>query len=148
MVQRTESATTVSASPADVLAVIEDVECYPQWAGGISAVELVERTADERPLLARFTMSSGPLRDTLLMRYEWATAADGTGTVSWSLAEPGTVTTSLDGTYELAPGEDGTAVTYRLAVEVGIPMLGMLRRRAEKAIIDAALKDLKARVEA
>ena len=42
----------------------------------------------------------------------------------------------------------GTEVTYRLAVEVSIPMIGMLRRKAEKVIIDTALKGLKKRVEA
>ena len=36
---------------------------------------------------------------------------------------------------------------YRLAVELGIPMIGMLRRKAEKVIIDTALKGLKNRVE-
>jgi len=38
-------------------------------------------------------------------------------------------------------------VTYRLAVDVKIPMLGMLKRKAEKVIIDTALKELKKRVE-
>ena len=45
--------------------------------------------------------------------------------------------------------EDGvsTAVTYRLSVDVKIPMLGMLKRKAEKVIIDTALTELKKRVE-
>ena len=38
-------------------------------------------------------------------------------------------------------------VTYRLAVDVAIPMIGMLKRKAEKVIIDTALKGLKKRVE-
>jgi hypothetical protein len=38
-------------------------------------------------------------------------------------------------------------VTYRLRVDVSIPMIGMLKRRAEKVIIDTALKGLKQRVE-
>ena len=147
MAQRTESSITVAAPPVDVLAVIADVEQYPEWASGITAVDVLERCADTRPGLARFTMSSGPIRDTLLLRYEWATEPAGTGTVTWSLTEPGSVTTTLDGAYELAAGGAGTSVTYRLTVEIGIPMPGLLRRRAEKAIIDAALKDLKARVE-
>jgi hypothetical protein len=53
----------------------------------------------------------------------------------------------MDGTYELTATESGTHVTYRLAVDLAIPMIGMLRRKAEKVIIDTALRGLKKRVE-
>jgi hypothetical protein len=56
--------------------------------------------------------------------------------------------TGMDGSYELDEVDDGTRVTYKLAVNVSIPMLGMLKRKAEKVIIDTALKGLKRRVEA
>jgi hypothetical protein len=38
-------------------------------------------------------------------------------------------------------------VTYTLEVELSIGMLGMFRRKAEKMIMDTALKQLKRRVE-
>ena len=41
----------------------------------------------------------------------------------------------------------GTKVTYDLEVDLKIPMIGMLKRKAEKVIIDTALKELKKRVE-
>ena len=44
-------------------------------------------------------------------------------------------------------GAGGTEVTYRLTVDVKIPMLGMIERKAEKVIIDRALAGLKKRVE-
>ena len=54
----------------------------------------------------------------------------------------------MDGAYELEPlGDGSTGVTYRLAVSISIPMIGMLKRKAEKVIIDTALKGLKKRVE-
>jgi hypothetical protein len=53
----------------------------------------------------------------------------------------------MDGAYRLATRGAGTAVTYELSVEVKMPMLGMLRRKAEKTIIDTALKELKKRAE-
>jgi hypothetical protein len=40
-----------------------------------------------------------------------------------------------------------TEVEYELVLELRIPMIGLLRRKAEKAIIDIALKELKKRVE-
>ena len=39
-------------------------------------------------------------------------------------------------------------MTYSLAVDLAIPMIGMFRRKAEKMIMDTALKELKRRVEA
>jgi hypothetical protein len=38
-------------------------------------------------------------------------------------------------------------VTYSLAVDLAVPMIGVLRRRAEKQIMDTALKELRKRVE-
>jgi hypothetical protein len=42
---------------------------------------------------------------------------------------------------------EATEVTYQLFVDVSIPMIGLLRRKAEKVVIDTALKGLKQRVE-
>ena len=38
-------------------------------------------------------------------------------------------------------------MVYRLAVDISIPMIGLIKRKAEKAIIDTALRGLKERVE-
>ena len=54
---------------------------------------------------------------------------------------------SQQGSYVLDDVGGPTEVTYRLAVDLNIPVLGMLKRRAEKMIIDTALKGLKKRVE-
>lgn len=147
MAQRTESFITVDAPPEEVLAVLVDLERYPTWAGGITAAEVVGTDAAGRPATARLTMSSGPVRDSLLLAYDWTVAAAGTGTVFWSLVEPGRVTSRMDGSYELVGAGTGTTVTYRLEVDVTITLPGLLRRKAEKVITDAALKDLKKRVE-
>ena len=66
--------------------------------------------------------------------------------VSWKLVKGG-IQKAQDGSYELVSDGDATTVTYKLSVEVNFPMIGMLRRKAEKVIIDTALKGLKRRVE-
>ena len=40
-----------------------------------------------------------------------------------------------------------TRVDYELTLDLKIPMIGLLRRKAEKVITDTALKELKKRVE-
>ena len=55
---------------------------------------------------------------------------------------------AMDGSYALAGNGDGTTtVVYRLAVDISIPMIGLIKRKAEKVIIDTALRGLKERVE-
>jgi hypothetical protein len=56
--------------------------------------------------------------------------------------------TAMEGSYQLerlAP--DSTSVEYTLTLDLKIPMIGLLRRKAEKVITDTALKELKRRVE-
>ncbi|MFP5346030.1 MAG: SRPBCC family protein [Actinomycetes bacterium] len=145
MADRTESTISIDANPEQVLRVIADLDSYPEWVDDVKTVEVLSRRGG-RPLQARFVLDSGPIKDTYVLEYSWPPGRTGTGTVSWSLVE-GTIISSLDGSYELVAAGDGTDVTYRLSVDVKVPMLGMLKRKAERVIIDKALKELKKRVE-
>lgn len=144
---RTTSDIVIDAGPSDVMAVIADFASYPSWATGVRSAQVIEPGTDaagrDRADRVRFTLDAAPIRDTYELLYTW----DGDRSVSWSLAEKATVLTALDGTYALAEVEAGTRVTYQLAVDVAVPLLGTLKRKAEKVIIDAALKGLKQRVE-
>jgi carbon monoxide dehydrogenase subunit G len=137
------SSITVAASRADVMAVIADFASYPEWATGVRSAEVVASDGDGRASLVRFQLDAGVIKDSYVLSYDW----DADAGVRWDLAEPGSVITALSGGYLLADADGGTEVTYDLAVDVRIPMLGMLKRRAEKTIIDTALKGLRGRAE-
>lgn len=146
MADSTSSTTVIDAAPDQVLAVIADLESYPQWAGGVKDVTVTEYT-EELPCAARFTVENGPIKDTYTLAYTWETTAQGTGTVSWTLVSS-TALKALDGSYTLTASGEGTAVRYDLAVELAVPLPGILKRRAQKAIVTTALKDLAAQVSA
>lgn len=146
MADRTESSIGIDARAAEVLDVIADVESYPQWAAEVKEVTVLSEEGDGWVDQVQYTLDAGVLRDTYVLDYEWDVQEDGTGVVSWSLVT-GTVLKEMTGSYTLESTGPGTTVTYRLTVDVKIPMLGMLKRRAEKVIIDTALKELKRRVE-
>jgi ribosome-associated toxin RatA of RatAB toxin-antitoxin module len=146
MADRTESSIGIDAGPAEVLDVIADVESYPQWAAEVKEVTVLSEEGDGWVDQVQYTLDAGVLRDTYVLDYEWDVQEDGTGVVSWSLVT-GTVLKEMTGSYTLESTGPGTTVTYRLTVDVKIPMLGMLKRKAEKVIIDTALKELKRRVE-
>ncbi|WP_088289377.1 SRPBCC family protein [Kineosporia sp. A_224] len=146
MADRTESSIVVVAAPGDVLDVIADFDAYPEWTGAVQAADVVEEYEDGWASQVRFTLDAGVLKDTYTLAYEWDVDENGTGTVSWNLVEA-TVLKAMDGSYRLRENGSGTEVTYTLAVDLRVPMLGMLRRKAEKVIIDTALNELKKRVE-
>lgn len=162
MADRTESTIIVNAAPTAVLAVIADFAKYPEWTGAVREVEVLE-VGDPGPTglvapgaggepvrlagLVRFRLDAGAIRDTYTLAYRWDVSGPGPHTVAWTLVEAG-VLTAMDGSYRLQSVEEGGCrVTYSLTVDLRMPMLGMLRRKAEKVIIDTALNELKKRVE-
>ena len=144
MAEQTESSITINASAEQIMNVIADLEAYPQWSDGITSVKILSKYEDDgRPADARFTLASGPIKDTYELEYDWV----GNQKVTWTLTTA-EMLTAMDGEYELSEKGNGvTQVHYRLSVDVKIPMIGMLKRKAEKVIVDTALKGLKDRVE-
>ena len=132
----------IEASPTQILQVIADLQAYPQWSDGISSVDVLE-TQNGLPTLARFFLDAGIIKDTYELAYIW----DEEASVSWTLVSA-TVLTVMDGSYQLsAVGNGATEVAYALTVDIKMPMLAMLKRKAEQTIVETALKGLKVRVE-
>ncbi|MFJ3216000.1 SRPBCC family protein [Kitasatospora sp. NPDC086801] len=143
MAEHTRSSITIDATPATVMAVIADFAAYPAWTGEVKEIEVLEACDDGRAAQVRLLLDAGAIRDEHVLAYTW----DGDREVGWTLVRS-QMLRSLDGSYALAPLSGGrTEVTYQLAVDVKIPMLGMIKRKAEKVIIDRALAGLKKRVE-
>jgi carbon monoxide dehydrogenase subunit G len=142
MADLASSTITISAPPDAVMAVIADIDRYPEWTGQIKSAEVLDAGADGRPRQARFVMDAGVLKDEYVLEYDWNPSG-----VAWHLVGTSAVQKSQVGSYALAPLSGGTEVTYSLSVDIAMPMLGMFKRKAEKMIMDSALKELKKRVE-
>jgi ribosome-associated toxin RatA of RatAB toxin-antitoxin module len=133
----------IHAEPARVMAVIADFAAYPEWTGAIKSVDITVPGTPGRARQVRYVMDAGLLKDTYELAYTWA--PDGLS-VSWDLVS-GSLQKAQRGSYRLQPVADGTEVTYSLNVEPSIPLIGPLRRKAERSILDTALKELRKRVE-
>jgi carbon monoxide dehydrogenase subunit G len=142
MADQTTSSITIAAPASGVMAVISDFGSYPQWATGVKQTDVQRIGPDGRPARVRFVLDATPIRDEYTLEYEW----DGDVEVRWTLVEGGVIT-AMDGAYRLDPQGPLTRVSYRLAVDVAIPLIGLLKRKAEKAIVETALAGLKQRVE-
>ncbi len=124
------------------MAVIADFDSYPDWVDSIKTAEVLT-WADDMPQTVRMVLDSGPIKDEYTMELTWPDEL----TARWRLVE-GKLLKAMDGAYELEPlGPDTTTVTYTLTVDINLPLVAMLKRTAEKTIIDNALRGLKKRVE-
>ena len=142
MADQTTSSIVVDAPPSEVMAVIADFPAYPTWAKGVTTADVVSELPDGRADQV-FRLDVSPITDEYTLAYTWS----GDEQVTWTLVE-GKMLRALDGAYVLGDRGDGTTdVTYRLALDVSIPLIGMLKRKGEKILIDTALKGLKKRVE-
>jgi ribosome-associated toxin RatA of RatAB toxin-antitoxin module len=145
MADRTRASIEIGAPADAVMAVIADLQTYPEWTGEVKKAEVLETDPETgRASRAVLTIDGGALRD----RQELAYTFEGDHAVRWSLVK-GDMLRSLEGAYTLTPSADGgaTTVEYTLAVDTKIPLLGMMKSKMEKVIIDRALAGLKKRVE-
>jgi uncharacterized membrane protein len=133
-------------APLDkVAAVICDFPRYPEWADAMKQVEVLSEYEDGYAAEVRFVIDAGVMADDYTLEYSYA---EDLSRIEWHLVAPSKTQRSQQGSYDLVEDPAGTTtVTYTLEVELSIGMLGMFRRKAEKLIMDTALKQLKNRVE-
>ncbi|MFI0795420.1 SRPBCC family protein [Micromonospora rubida] len=135
----------IGASPDRVATVICDFTRYPEWTEAMRRAEVIEEYEDGYASQVRFAIDAGVLADEYVLAYEYS---EDLTRIEWHLVAPSKMQRSQRGAYDLVGNPDGTTtVTYTLEVELSVGMLGMFRRKAEKMIMDTALKQLKLRVE-
>lgn len=145
MTEHSTQSIIVDAAPEQIMEVIGDFASYPTWAGSVKSAEVAETDENGWAQTVDFVLDAGVLKDRYTLAYDWDGYPE---RVSWHLVK-GSMQKSQQGSYALQPVGDGaTKVTYSLSVDLAIPMIGMMKRKAEKVIMDTALKELKKRVEA
>ena len=142
MADQSTQSIVVDASAADVMAVIADFPSYPQWVAAARTVEVLENGNDGRARRVRFVLDAGSVKDDYVLDYAWQR----NHAVSWTLVSS-QLMKRQDGSYTLSESDGRTEVTYAITIDTKIPLLGMMKRKAEKVILDTALKELKKRVE-
>ena len=147
MVDKTADKTTqsiyIDADPGTVMDVIADIAAYPEWVSEYTEAEVLETDPAGNPRVDRLVLEATVLNDTMVFQYDWPADRK---SVRWSLVSSSLLKT-LEGRYTLKPKGSGTDVTYELSVDLRVPMIGLLKRRAERRLTETALKDLKTRAE-
>lgn len=136
----------VNASPSDCFDVVADFEQYPQWAPDIKEARVLRRDDSGAGGLVAFRAAAMGRSVTYTLKYFYGSNPL---RVAWRLVE-GDQVRHLEGEYELAPSTDDegkTLITYSLAAELAVAVPGFVKRRAESRIMQAALDQLRRRIE-
>lgn len=144
MAEQTTERIHVEASPERCYEVAADFERYPEWAKDVKEVTVHGRDEEGRAVEVEYRAAAMGRSVTYTLQYDYGEAP---AAFSWELLK-GDLMKRLDGTYRFDPDDGGTRVTYELAVDLALPLPGLVKRRAEGRIVGNALKELKKVVEA
>jgi uncharacterized membrane protein len=122
---------------------ITDYETFPTWQSAVVDTEVLDWDEQGRGKRVRLFVDAKVRKVdyTLDYRYEEPTR------IEWDFVE-GNGINDADGHYlleELAPNR--TRATYKLGLEVGIPLPGPVARRAHRTTLKASVEDLKREAE-
>ncbi|MDE3226889.1 MAG: SRPBCC family protein [Acidobacteriota bacterium] len=144
MAEFSKSTISIDAPIADVQKALFELDKYPEWSSQIKSSEALAHDDQGRITKVKMSIDAGMMKDRLTLDYDWSKAPS---SLSFSLDEADLLT-GMDGVYTIkAIDEDTTEVTYELEVSLSMPVPAMMRQKAEKATIDAALSQLKTSLE-
>lgn len=145
VVEHTSEVMVIAATPEHCFDVVSDVTAYPSWVADVKDVEVVERDEMGRAVVVAFRAGAFGRSTSYQLVYDYSLAPR---EIAWRQKD-GDLTNRLDGRYRFVATPEGTTeVHYELSVELRVPIPGFVKRRAEGHILHAAVRDLKARVEA
>ena len=143
MSEKSSSTIVIDAPLAEVQAALFDIATYPEWLTSIKKADVLERDDQGRAIKAKLAIDAGMMKDRVTLDYDWSAAP---ASLSFSMDEADLLT-QMDGTYFIkAIDEDSTQVTYELTVAVSLPVPSMMITKSQQQTIDAALRELAARV--
>lgn len=143
MAEETEGTISIDADPAEVMGVIADFEAYPEWSD-VDRVEVLARDRRGRGTEVAYQVTMMGISASYTLAYKYRPGNSG---VSWTTSRAAGAVKGIRGEYSIEDEDGKTRVTYRLAVDLAIPVLGLMRRRGARKVVETALLGLKRRVE-
>jgi ribosome-associated toxin RatA of RatAB toxin-antitoxin module len=134
------------AKPAEVYGVVTDFAAYPGLFPEIKGTRVIEAGA---PGPDGKTMTRVEFRGQVILpvRYVLDLVCDPTShTVEWTFVEGEIVTNSVGGWRFVAEGE-GTAMDYRVSLDVKAPVPGFVLRKVTDGLVSASIPSMFSAIE-
>jgi hypothetical protein len=131
-------------APIDTcFAAIIDYETFPSWQGAVVDTEVLDWDSKGRGKRVRLFVDAKVRKVDYTLDYSY----DQPERIEWDFVE-GNGINGADGHYLFEDlGNDRTRATYKLGLEVGIPLPGPVARRAHKTTLKGSVDDLKKEAE-
>jgi hypothetical protein len=138
-----EHSVEIQAPIETCFAAITDYETFPSWQSAVVDTEVLDWDPQGRGKRVRLFVDAKVRKVDYTLDYRY----EEPGRIEWDFVE-GNGISDADGHYlfeELGNGR--TRATYKLGLEVGIPLPGPVARRAHKSTLKASVEDLKREAE-
>ncbi len=131
-------------APIDTcFAAIIDYETFPSWQGAVVDTEVLDWDKEGRGKRVRLFIDAKVRKVDYTLDYSY----DAPQRIEWDFVE-GNGINGADGHYVFEDlGDERTRATYKLGLEVGIPLPGPVARRAHKTTLKGSVEDLKREAE-
>jgi uncharacterized membrane protein len=138
-----EHTVEIDAPIQTCFSAIIDYETFPSWQGAVVDTEVLDWDNRGRGKRVRLFVDAKVRKVDYTLDYSY----DEPVRIEWDFVE-GNGINAADGHYLFEDlGNDRTRATYKLGLEVGIPLPGPVARRAHKSTLKGSVEDLKNEAE-
>jgi uncharacterized membrane protein len=137
-----EQSVRIEAPPEQCFDAIVDYESFPEWQDAVISTDVLERYRDGLGKVVEVHVDAKFRRVRYRLHYHY----DRPNRVWWDFVE-GDGVEDVEGEYSFEPSDGGTLATYRLGIDAGVPIPGLIARRLNAGVMRRSVEDLRRRVE-
>ena len=138
-ISRAEQSAEIDAPAEACFATIVDYESFPDWQTAVEAIEVRERDEDGLGRIVRVDVDAKVREVAYTLRYHY----ERPHRVWWEFVE-GDGVEHIEGEFTFDPLDgERTLATYRLGIDPGVPLPGILARKLTGGIMGRSVKDLR-----
>ncbi len=137
-----EHSIAIAAPPEACFDAITDYETFSDWQDAVLATEVLERYGDGLGKLVEVRVDARFRHVRYRLNYHYERPAR----IWWDFIE-GDGVRAIEGEYRFEPDGARTLATYRLGIDPGVPVPGLIARRLNNGVMRRSVEDLKREAE-
>ena len=137
-----EQAIEVAAPPQACFEAITDYETFTAWQDAVIATDVLERYDDGLGKLVEVHVDAKFRQVRYRLHYHYEPPRR----VWWDFVE-GDGVKAIEGEYLFEPDGEATRATYRLGIDPGVPVPGLIARTLNRSVMRRSVEDLKREAE-
>ncbi len=143
-ISRAEQRAEIAAPPEACFRAIVDYESFPRWQSAVESVEVGDRHPDGLGRRVTVAIDAKLRRVVYTLDYHY----EPPHRVWWEFVD-GEGVEMIEGEYAFEPlsGGELTLATYRLGVDAGVPVPGLIARRLTSGVMGRSVRELRDEVE-